>query len=378
MAENSGILLVDQAPHYQAKKVENWAAKNRGKENLIIDDKKELFPSLFSKSATRNEGNGRDNIAGLAKEYIVLERLKNSGVSPEPLAFKLSADRSKAHLLMTKVPGQSIEKIDSDLYEKVGGESKKDPEEESTPETEALISRFNDVISSAAKSLDIVHSKNVLVVDINAGTYIMDCLVSSNELLRVSVVDFEIAKTTPELEELKVKQELTLWYSLKDPAVVLGHQAGKFELTADRAKKIESCIGVKVFLEHFLGADFNWKIDPDKLPPEIKMAYDKQMEEIGPRLAGRAKVEVARDYQGIKDSAAKDQTMTISTEEEFFKYQYPLSYQALVNGAMINITLPVLLEQKGIKVDPIVLNYLQQVLNPDIDTRPSSFPQRAK
>jgi len=353
MAEGQPIKIVDQAPKYKTTKVENWASKFRGKENQVIEDEKELFPSLFSKSATRVENHKRDNIAGLAREFYFLEKLNGNGITPEPIIFKLSPDGQKAHLLMTKIPGESLEKTEKD--------------------TDISKLRFDEVVSAAIKCLDFVHSKDILIVDINEGTFVVDGLQETGKPITIHLVDFELAKDQAELASQEIRDQLTRWYSSRDIGVAIATTTGTFELTPENASKIELYLAAKVIAEHYLGPDYTWKPNISALSGQDQAAYNKQLELIRPQLETRVRNEVAVDYERFQEIRKRDPSIKDVIKEQWFAYEYPKQLQFRTNAAMVNITLPYQLEEKGIDASPETIAYITSILNPVVEQRPSSI-----
>ena len=195
MAETQDIPLYDKAPP-STQIVRTEAAGVRGKENrLRPGDQEGEFTALFSKKVKKPEPgsrNKRDNIGGIEREYQMLQVLRDSGVTPEPLALHVNNDRTEAQLLMKGVKGESIDHMSGD-----------------SPEVQA---RFGEMMISALAALDAVHQKGILIRDVNKGTFIVDGLTEHAEALTTSVVDFELAVREGELADPKIADSVSHWY----------------------------------------------------------------------------------------------------------------------------------------------------------------------
>ncbi len=327
MAEIRDIILNEDHPHYNTLEFKSPAAEIRGKKNQLFTDGGDFFPQLFSKSAKLKSGGSRSVIQRLEQEFRFLEALDGSGVTPKPIGLKYNKDNSEAHLLMTRVPGESIERINWT--------------------TETAKAKFDEVVAQVHDSLSLVHSKGVLLGDVNAGSFVIDGVQDKLRPITVSVIDFEQGCLINNLHSPNEQQQLLRWYE-QDIGVAIKLGTNAYSIGEVEAKKIEQYLAAKAILEHYIGPDFTWQASRDQLSDSERERYDNQYEKLQVRLNQLANEDMQKDslYTGVQKK------LTVRT-----------------NTTMANITLPHLLKQKGINSKPETLTFLQSVLNPFIEQR---------
>jgi len=341
------IQIVDKAPKWKSQNVNNWAAKFRGKTNSIITDAQGTHDTLFSKSVKRVEGQ-RDNVEGLQRELYFLEKLKDTGITPEPVTLKINPDRTDAQLLMKKLEGDSFEKTDGS--------------------DEVAKRNFGRISESVSQSLEAIHNRGVLVVDINEGTFVIQQMNSDNQDLITYVVDFELAEDIADLSSSEVQDRLKRWYSRKDIGLQIAMYETDFNLNVDTTKGVEQYLGAKSVVEHFIGPDYSWKIDYNKLSAEDRDRYDAQLQIVQPRIEEITKKQLREEYQYAKQVSSK---YLPPDEETYVKREFEERLHAKIDLAMINITLPYFLHDKGISVETSTLKHLQRSLSLIVEERPT-------
>lgn len=234
MTEFQDIPIFDQAPP-PTEKIHNVFAAFRGKENRLRPaDSEGNFTALFSKNVVRPEGSAgknRDTIAGLKREYDILQELSGSGVTPIPLACTVNETQTEANLLMRGVPGKSVEQMGV------------------TPDVQA---RFTEMMYSILSSLDVVHKNGIAVRDVNFGTFVVNGIDRSDQAITSAVVDFEVAVREEELAQPAVIDSLSYWYKTRDMGYARMLQAHE-SVTPEHIYKSERYLAVLSVLEHFIG-----------------------------------------------------------------------------------------------------------------------------
>ena len=332
------VVFTKDAPRWQSEEADNWAAKYRGKSNEVVTDARGNYEATFNKSVRRIDGQ-RDNVAGLQREFAFLQRLQASGVAPEPLLLKINPDGSEARLMMKKVNGKSIEAIDAD--------------------DEAAKGRFDDIATSVNQAIDIVHKNGILAVDVNEGTFVIDGLGSPGKALTTKVVDFELAEDRAAIASPDAQANALGWYKGRDIAIEMASQQPGYILTDEGARASEQYLAAKVVVEKFVGYG---GVDVSSLSSADRERYDNQLEKVRPFLA-------AKMIPDLKQNYADFGKQYYSTEQEYIDAHLDNDIQPYVNEAMLNITLPYLLREKGITARPETVLALQARLSPILTER---------
>lgn len=354
MDESQPITLFEPNRFTRESKT-HFAAKTRGKENVLINDSAEIFPSLFSKTVTDFEGKKVADVKALANEFRVLQKLQGTGITPEPIAFNLGKDGKKANLLMTKVNGEGLE------WGLHGSEKN--------------IGDFSSVIAATARATETIHQRGILIGDVNNGTFLIEPD-SDGRSLKSNVVDFEFARDSGDLNSKETSASmLEMYIHYGDTGLNVASFDKAFKLDFNTAKKAELFAAAKAVVVHYLGSDFTWAVDQSKLSEEDRQAYEKQLSQIEPSLETISKSDIAKDYENIKKDAARQNKSPDTTYDNYEKNELPKTLQYNINASMINITLPYLLEEKGIDAHSAAIGYLKEVLSPIIADRPSSVPK---
>ncbi|MEO6509233.1 MAG: hypothetical protein ABIO02_04720 [Patescibacteria group bacterium] len=346
------INILEKAPTWKRTEINNEYAGFRGKENAELVDQNENFSPMFSKTVRVSEDSRirehtQRNMQHLQAEFAFLEKLKDTGVTPEPLLLKTNPDNTESHLLMKKVNGQSLEQ------RKDKSDSDKD--------------KLDAIILSMSTSLDKVHKKGVLVTDINNGTFIIDGLDNDTSDLSTKIVDFELAVDTSNLSNEDTQKKLIKWYASKDVGIALAQdEDSAFQITEDLAQNSEQYSASKTALEAFIGPDYTWKVDRSTLTQSDQQAYDNQFARMKPYLEKKAKLALHQEYA---DAKADGIDYVGNDEQEFINKK--LENQTAIDAeiVMINITLPYLLKERGINASEATIQHLQQTTSPFIHER---------
>jgi len=340
--DNKPIDLMDTGPRWEAERVDNWAAPLRGKRNEVITDADGMYPDMFSKSVKRS-ASGRDNIQGLQIEFEMLEALKNTGVTPAPLAMKIERDGSEAHLLMEKIEGEPLLKID------ISGDTGE---------------RFKGIADSIAHSLDRIHRENILVVDINEGTFIIG---QENGKEAAYVVDFELAETGESMKTPPAQKKLIDYYTAHDIGMQIACMAGNRDIDMETAKTTEQYLALKQVIERYAGASYEWDIKPEEFEGADRDRYEKQLQLLEPFLREAAEKSLRNEYRNY--FANSEGYLSSLGEDGFVKTKVDIKVHMLTQDAMVNITLPYLLASKGLTIPDHEAEKYRKTLSPFLHER---------
>lgn len=338
MTDIQEIHLTDVAPHYETTRIENLAADERGKENLLVEDARDNFSPLFSKSAQVTEKEP-DMVQKMRREYRLLLQLRSSGVTPIPLLFKTNEDWTEGNLLTTTVKGKSLEGL-------VGDDEI----------TDVARDKFDEVVNATLSSLDAVHTRGVLVRDVNSGTFVVDGINEPEEHVRVSVVDFELGAERDDMVSLLNKYKYGQWYARDDLGYGIADATKSVKLDFEVAKKVERHVAIQELFNAFL--NYGDHIDLDALSPEDQVLYKMQYARIEPGLRRYFELKKS-DYAGMSPDVLQ-RTMVVEME-------------AAKHRIMANITLPYLLEREGLNVSQETRDFLIASLSPFIEDRPDNY-----
>lgn len=278
-----------------------------------------------------------DSVTNLIREFSFLEKLTDSGVTPKPYILKVSPDRSQGVIAMEALPGKSLrerqiksKRINSHL--------------------------FDSLLTKTFLTLEIIHQNGIFIGDITPESFIID-LNKKRGIESVKIVDFEHAIEDTELE--KVSDRIKGNYVQSDIGLyrqLLLHNA-QFEST--EYILTEQYTSALTLLRYMLGSSYGWAVDTDSFSDNDALLFQQQTQELLPFATQKAETAIMQRYLRFGEDCARE----IARQEALGQVKEDMKIY------MINITLPYLLEQKGIRIKENHIRYLQRTLNPDLQKR---------
>lgn len=224
------------------------------------------------------------NIWNLENEHTLLTILQATGVVPRVGDMKYYPDMKRptqARLLIEAVPGTSLE-------------------QRSYAEAKAAGIDPNDVIIATARSLQAIHDKRVLLVDVNPGAFIID---RNDDGLQAKVVDFELGIYLDQYTPKRL-QSASHFLEMNDPGLHFGdRQHYGHKLTAEQSRMVEEAemySWAMTMSEWLLGPIDQW---PNiSLPPAAQTAIDQDLRYYRPRIELAAEIFYANTIDQVKRS----------------------------------------------------------------------------
>src|SRR3989338_7098610 len=318
----------------------------RGKENIrYVSSEGQEF---FTKYVNKQEGN-RDNIAGLKNEKHFLDLLDDSGVTPKTSELKIYPNEKRARLSIEQVPGVSLDKMDDEKA------------------NEFLKEKAEATIHSTAEALEKIHQKNVLLVDVNEGSFLLD---EKDEKISTHVVDFELAvdldKKIPREREGAFR-----WYANKDLALHIDEKIDHQD--AGVLKKAEVSRWARTLAERMIG--FNDISKSVELPPEKQKEFDEMKVTISPILEKQVIERAKKDYEYESKIPKEERFYDLPTEEDFVQKEIERELPHKVEEELLGITLEEKMKAKGIVVSEKTLDFISRALSLKLKNRPANFSE---
>jgi|GEM_PF-1515839 len=347
--ENSEFITPDRKRTVLGFEREDFSGitqRARGKQNIHYASPE--GQEFFSKYVKFQEGK-RDNIAGLKNEKYFLDLLADSGVIPKTSELKIYPNEKRARLSIEQVPGMSLDKMNDEQI------------------NEFLKEKAEATIHSTAEALDKIHQRNVLLVDVNEGSFLLD---EKNKNISTHVVDFELAvdldKKIPEDNESAFR-----WYANKDLGLSIDEKIDHQDIEV--LKKAEVSLWARTLAERMIGfSDLSKSVE---LSPEKQEEFDAMKAKISPILEKQV-IESAKKYYEYQSKIPKEERFyDLPTEEDFIKKEMERKLPRKVEEALLGITLEEKMNAKGIIVSKKSLDFMSRALNLELKNRPSNFSE---
>ena len=224
---------------------------------------------------------------------------------------------------------------------------------------------FDQIMLCTQKAMQKVHAEGVFVGDINSGTFLLN-EDESNQTVETKVVDFELAAEVDQLGDKNIQEYLKRFY--KDDVGLTLYLQQNSSITPEIATLAEQYLTAKTVVDFFVGPDYTQTIDISELPQDLQDNYLQQLEVLRPQIEAVVQTELAEDFATRQQNG---ETLYASLDE-LLTDRYESQLQLRINQAMINITLPTLLERSGVTSDPKMIEHLAKTLSPDLNQRPKT------
>jgi hypothetical protein len=330
-----------QALGFTKKDVSGFTQKVRAKRN--VEYTSPSGEQFFAKYATL-QPDRRNNIEGLKREKQFLDRLAPTGVVPKAGELKIYPNEQKARLLLEMVAGESL-----DSGGNLGFYLKAHPEE---------------TIQSTAEAHSKVLEKDVAVVDVNQGTYLLN---RKDGELNVKVLDLELAVDLNQLGE-DDKQRALRWYQGHD--IWLRMREGNisdYELQS-LIRREDIHHWAIATSEWLLGSRANWEARPSS-PDKIER-YNLHAEMVQPIIEAELRAKAAESYDKYSPEPKSPEQRARMIEHEVDSMS-KFSEREALSGLLLEDQL----KAKGINLPPEMVRFMEEALDPDIDERPESFDE---
>jgi serine/threonine protein kinase len=318
----------------------------RGKENIQYTSPE--GEEFFAKYVNQQEGQ-RDNIAGLKNEKHFLDLLTDSGVTPKSSELKIYQNGKRARLLMEQVPGVSLDKMDDEQSD------------------EFLKKNTDDTIRSTAEALDKIHRRNVLLVDVNDGSFLVS---QSDKGVSTHVVDFELAvdlnRKNSEDNEMAFR-----WYADKDLGLTLGEDIDHQD--PEILKKAEISLWARTLSERMIG--FGDITESVELPPDKQQEFDAIKAKIEPVLKDQILKEAEKDYQRRSAVPKEERFSDLPSKEDFLQQEIARELPRRIEEELLGLTLAEKIKSRGIRVSEKSLDFMSRALSLELKNRPSDFSE---
>lgn len=329
---------------FQRNDLSGFMQKARGKENIrYVGPEGQEF---FTKYVNQQEGM-RDNIAGLKNEKHFLDLLADSGVTPKTSELKIYPNEKRARLSIEQVSGISLDKMDKDQS------------------TEFLKKNAEATIYSTAEALDKVHQKDILLVDVNEGTFLID---KKDGNVSTHLVDFELAvdlsKNIPEDRDSAFR-----WYASKDLGLSMDENIDHQDTGV--LKKAELNLWARTLVMRMIG--LNNVLATVKLPPEKQKTFDAIKVKISPILEKKIIERAKKDYQYQSQTPKENRLYELPTEDDFIQKELKSELPRKIEEGLLGITLEEKMIANGIALSEGTLDFMSQALNPELEKRPTDF-----
>lgn len=292
---------------------------------------------FYAKYAKNTEENPF-NVSNLENEQVLLHILQTSGVVPKIGEIKYYPNAkhpAQARLLLEALPGVSLE--DSPYNQDQG-----------------RVLNPNDVIRATAKSLQIVHDHDILLVDVNPGSFIID---SPDGEMQSKIIDFEFG--------VYLKQHSSQRYAsaahfleTNDPGLRFGDTGLKGSRLTEHNKELLQAAEVYAWamtmVQWLLGSIEQW--------PDVAVANDVQ---------GRIDQDLNYFFEQIRLAAEIFYARVSDEVDREHRIQNVIEHEA--KKLSISYTLKARLEQAGISLEPKILQFLEYSLKNMPESRFSHF-----
>lgn len=318
----------------------------RGKKNIRYTDPdgKEFFTKYV-----KFEENKRDNIAGLKNEKRILDLLAESGVTPKTSELKIYPNENRARLIIEQIPGNSLDKWSDEATK------------------EFLKEKADTIIRSTADALNKIHQKNVLLVDVNEGSFLLDI---KDGDISTHIVDFELAvdlgKKLPEELESAFR-----WYAAKDLALNMDREIDHQD--AEILKKAEINLWARTLANKMIGfTDMGKSVE---LSLEKQEYFDSMKTKLNPILEKQIAEKAKKDYESLSKIPKRERFNDLPTEEIYIKNTIDKELPRKIEEELIGITIEEKIKAKGIVVSKSSLDFMSRALDLELKNRPSNFDE---
>lgn len=320
--------------------VSQFTQRSRGKANIRYEKGGE---HLFAKYVTR-QAEGLDNIAGLAREARLLEKLADTGLVPTVKDFKMYPNEQKARLLLEELPGTSLDHMPS-------------------KERREFVERAPEaIVRKTAEALQRVNDEGVHVVDINEGTFLFDQKPDGD--VDVRVLDLELGYDEAEGVGEGLKRALK-FISRGDPAYCVSPETSA--RTVEGLKKAEMFRWAKM-LSHYV---FPRRPTGLAIPKERKAEYDTYIAQVRDDIEKRAVQAIRKDFSFLKSE--RDAAKIAAGENAYVERMLPYTLENELRTASLPFTLPDVLKANNVTLDARTTAFLAQCLSYDPAMRPENF-----
>lgn len=327
---------------FKRKDISGFVQKIRGKQNVKYETPE--GEKIFAKYASRQEGY-RDTIAGLQREKRILDKLSQTGTVPKVGDLKIYPQGYRARLLMGQVDGNSL---DSDFMKEEGGYARQHPQE---------------LILSTAQAHRKVLDMGVAVVDVNAGTYLIQ---QNQDGLSTNLVDFELACDLDNSSPDELQGSFN-WYRTKDFGLRITRIDSVTAADIDILRQSDIHLWAEITAEWLLGPSAFWGDVP--VSPEKQAQFQTATETVKPIVENETIDRAKKDYQ---DMIARGQEWK-GGEQNYIDYELQHSAPHKMMEALIGVTFEDRLKAKGIQLPQPTVDFISKALSYDIRERPASF-----
>ncbi len=320
--------------------VSQMTQHSRGKANIRYEKGGE---HLFAKYVTR-QAEGLDNIAGLAREARLLEKLADTGLVPTVKDFKMYPNEQKARLLLEELPGMSLDHMPS-------------------KERREFVEHAPDVIvRKTAEALQRVNNEGIHVVDINEGTFLFDQNADGD--VDVRVLDLELGYDETEGVGEGLERALK-FISRGDPAYCVSPEASA--RSVEELKKAEMFRWAKMLSQYI----FPRRPVEVTVPAERKTEYDAYIARVHGDIEKRVAREIQRAFTRLKPE--RDAMEISGGEDAYVQKKLPYTLKNELRTASLPFTLPDVLKANNVTLDASATAFLAQCLSYDPTMRPENF-----
>lgn len=318
--------------------------KYRGKANIRYEKGGER---RVAKYATRaREAEGLDNIAGLAREARLLEKLADTELVPRVADFKMYPNERKARLLLEEIPGVSLDHMP-------------------VTERRAFVNAHaQEIILKTAEALQRVNDAGVHVVDINEGTFMFDKKEDGD--FDVRILDLELGCDETETVSEGFERARS-FMERNDPSYNLAVTTGTMPKTLNALKTSEMYRWAKTLGQYIF----------PRLPlhavvaPERQAAYEAYLAKLEDGLREKTTRDVKRQFSRLHPE--RDAKTIAEGEAVYVTKMLKWQLANEVRYASLPFTLPDVLNTNGVTLDARTINFLERCLSYDPADRPEDF-----
>lgn len=315
---------------------------SRGKENKIYHDVI-TGQQYFAKYIDQQSTSRFDDIQGIAKEKRLLDHLASTGVVPRTSALRIYPSQRKARLLMEVCPGQSFDNpqlaSNLDLHQKV------------------------DVIMSTAESLQKVRQAQVVVGDLNPGTFLVD---TSQSQPSCTILDLEIGQHLADPpQELAA---LASWCSAADRGARLSLDQQPHLPTL--VKQIEVYRWAKVMAEWLLGDQETWT------NADLNPQQEQELQSIETYLGPSLRQDIEQRLRHLYDTyyrSSYESHLIDETVDQFIQAEIGPEYAKGLTSVAPSVYFEAQLDHQQLNLPTRLVHYLKQCLQANPSLRPTNF-----
>lgn len=350
---NRGAVKPDRT-RLKWEQVDTLTTRHRPKYNYLLKDGEDNPAGFMKIVMAPNE------IPDMKREAVILQELGHTGITPQFIYFETHPDGNGADLYMTAENGISAE---------------------SYAFRAKAAARLPEVLEEMLQAMDTIHKAGYLWVDVNAGSFLVDIPDDTTQPIGVHIVDAELARKAESLQDEDIHARVQNWSLEQDEGIGIAMIARNIPgLTLESEVLSEQHMTVISLISGLIGniltRNTGWSIDMAQLSDEDKIRYDEQ--------SGKIKTPLQTLAYAIANSGLKYVMIPLygwsedSIEaQRWFEREKERLLKMFTERAMTNITLPYLLKETGLPIDtdsPAV-RYMQQMLSPFLEERPTQLPK---